>query len=191
MEGSWARIRAAERVEGLGAAGLADRDLRREVLAVLRGVLDFAAYVWLLTDPVTEVGTAPLAEVPCLAELPTLIRAKYAAPVNRWTALRRQASPAGLLSRATDDELAESRAWRELLGRYRIRDVASVVFADHHGCWGFSTCGATTPRAASTPPTPNSSPVSPRRWPARCAIARHEPSPGRPPRTSATPGRSC
>ena len=137
MEGSWARIRAAERVEGLGAAGLADRDLRREVLAVLRGVLHFAAYVWLLTDPVTEVGTAPLAEVPCLAELPTLIRAKYAAPVNRWTRLRRQTSPAGLLSRAADDELAGSRAWRELIGRYRIRDVASVVFADQYGCWGF------------------------------------------------------
>ena len=137
MEGSWARIRAAEHVKGLGAARLADRDLRREVLTVLRGVLDFAAYVWLLTDPVTEVGTAPLAEVPCLGELPALIKAKYAAPVNRWTALRRQATPAGLLSRAADDELAGSRAWRELIARYRIGDVASVVFADHYGCWGF------------------------------------------------------
>jgi DNA-binding CsgD family transcriptional regulator len=137
MAGSWARTRAAERVAALGAAGLADRELRREVLAALRAVLDFGAYVWLLTDPVTEVGTAPLAEVPCLAELPTLIKAKYAAPVNRWTALRRQASPAGLLSRVADDGLAGSRIWRELLGRYRIRDVASVVFADHYGCWGF------------------------------------------------------
>jgi DNA-binding CsgD family transcriptional regulator len=137
MAGSWARTRAAERVAALGAVGLADRDLRREVLAVLRGALDFGAYVWLLTDPVTKVGTAPLAEVPCLDELPALIKAKYAAPVNRWTALLRQASPAGLLSRAADDELAGSRAWRELIGRYRIRDVASVVFADHHGCWGF------------------------------------------------------
>src|SRR5690348_5683428 len=137
MAGSWARTRAAERVAALGAAGLADRDLRREVLAVLRGVLDFAAYVWLLTDPATEVGTAPLAEVPCVAELPALIKAKYAAPVNRWTALRRHASPSGLLSQAAGDDLAGSRAWRELIGRYRIGDVASVVFADHYGCWGF------------------------------------------------------
>ena len=64
------------------------------VLSVLREVIDFDAYVWLLTDPVTAVGVAPLAEVPCLPELPALIRAKYATPVNRWTALRRQRSPA-------------------------------------------------------------------------------------------------
>ena len=56
-------------------------------------VIDFDAYVWLLTDPVTAVGVAPLADVPCLPELPALIRAKYATPVNRWTVLRLQSSP--------------------------------------------------------------------------------------------------
>jgi len=169
MAGSWARTRAAERITALGAAGLADRDLRREVIAVLRGVLDFGAYVWLLTDPVTEVGTAPLAEVPSLAELPGLIKAKYAAPVNRWTALRRQASPAGLLSRTADDEVAGSRVWRELIGRYRIADVASVVFADQYGCWGFldlwrdrRTRVPAQPRAAARPsPSPSRRPPPP------------------------------
>jgi DNA-binding CsgD family transcriptional regulator len=100
-------------------------------------VIDSAAYVWLLTDPVTEVGAAPLAEVPSIAELPALIRAKYATPVNRWTALRRQASPAGLLDETTGGDLARSRAWLEVMSRYRIRDAASVVFADRYGCWGF------------------------------------------------------
>ena len=137
MASAWARTRARERITALGAAGLADRDLRREILAVLRGVIGFAAYVWLLTDPVTEVGAAPLAEVPCLAELPALIKAKYATPVNRWTALGRQASPAGLLTEAVHGELARSRVWREVMSQYRICDVASVVFADHYGCWGF------------------------------------------------------
>jgi hypothetical protein len=66
MVSAWARIRARERIMALGAAGLKDRDLRREVLAVLREVIDFGAYVWLLTDPVTAVGAAPLAEVPCM-----------------------------------------------------------------------------------------------------------------------------
>ena len=70
MGSTWARTRGQEQVRALAAAGLGDRDLRREVLAGLRDVIDFAAYVWLLTDPVTEVGAAPLAEVPCLAELP-------------------------------------------------------------------------------------------------------------------------
>ena len=137
MASTWARTRARERIAALGAAGLEDRDLRRQVLAVLREVIDFSAYVWLLTDPVTAVGAAPLAEVPCITELPALIKAKYATPVNRWTALQRQASPAGLLNDAVGGDLSRSRVWRELLSRYRVGDVASAVFADQYGCWGF------------------------------------------------------
>jgi len=56
MAGTWARTRVAERVTALAAAGLGDRELRREVLAVLGEVIGFDAYVWLLTDPVTAVG---------------------------------------------------------------------------------------------------------------------------------------
>jgi hypothetical protein len=100
-------------------------------------VIDYGAYVWLLTDPVTAVGAAPLAGVPCLTDLPNLIKAKYATSVNRWTALQRQASPAGLLNDAVGGELARSRVWLEVMSRYRIGDVASAVFADQYGCWGF------------------------------------------------------
>jgi len=137
MASTWAWIRARERIAALGAAGFEDRDLRRQVLAALREVIDFGAYVWLLTDPVTAVGTAPLAEVPCVTELPALIKAKYATPVNRWTALRLRACPAGLLSDAVGGDLTRSRVWREVMSRYGIGDVASVVFADQYGCWGF------------------------------------------------------
>ncbi len=137
MAGTWARVRARERIAALGAAELGDRELRRQVLTVLRDVIDFGAYAWLLTDPVTTVGTAPLAEMPCITELPALIKAKYATPVNRWTALQTQASPAGLLNHSTGGDLSRSRAWREVMSRYHVRDVASVVFADQYGCWGF------------------------------------------------------
>jgi len=137
MASTWARARALERVAALGAAGLEDRDLRRRVLTVVGGVIDFDAYAWLLTDPVTTVGVAPLAEVPCITELPALIKAKYATAVNRWTALRGQASPAGLLAAAADGDLARSRVWREVMSRYGVGDVASAVFADQYGCWGF------------------------------------------------------
>jgi len=108
-----------------------------QVLAVLREVIDFDAYVWLLTDPVTAVGAAPLAEVPCITELPALIKAKYATPVNRWTALQLQACPAGLLNDAVGGDLSRSHVWREVMSRYGIGDVASAVFADQYGCWGF------------------------------------------------------
>jgi DNA-binding CsgD family transcriptional regulator len=137
MTSAWTRARARERIVALGTAGLVDRELRREVLAVVGGALDFDAYVWLLTDPVTEVGSAPLADVPCVTELPALIKAKYATPVNRWTTLRRQASAVGLLTEAVDGDLTRSRVWREVMSRYGICDVASAVFTDQYGCWGF------------------------------------------------------
>ena len=137
VAGTWARARARERIEGIGTALPDTRSLRRQVLGILREVLDFDAYVWLLTDPVTAVGAAPLADVPCMPELPALIKAKYATQVNRWTVLRQQSSPARLLNHAVDGELERSRVWREVMSRYDVTDVASVVFADQFGCWGF------------------------------------------------------
>ena len=137
MAGNWARAQARVRIEAIGAASLDDRALRRQVLTVLRDVVAFDAYVWLLTDPVTAVGTAPLAEVPCMAELPALIKAKYATSVNRWTVLQMQNPSVALLHSAVQGDLARSHLWRDVLSRYAIGDVASVVFADQFGCWGF------------------------------------------------------
>ena len=96
--------------------------------------MPFDAYAWLLTDPETSVGASPLADAPCLSELPTLIRLKYLTEVNRWTRLE---TPVGLLGEATGGELPRSLLWRELLHRYDVVDVASVVFRDAFGCWGF------------------------------------------------------
>jgi DNA-binding CsgD family transcriptional regulator len=110
------------------------RTLRLELLGELRQMVPFDAYAWLLTDPETSVGSSPLADVPCLPELPRLIRLKYLTQVNRWTQLR---SPVGLLAETTKGELSRSLVWRELLHRYDIVDVASLVFRDGYGCWGF------------------------------------------------------
>jgi DNA-binding NarL/FixJ family response regulator len=133
----WSRARARARIDAICAEIRDDRSLRLQVLGVLREVIDFDAYVWLLTDPVTTVGVAPLADVPCLPELPALIRAKYATPVNRWTVLRLQSSAARTLSDAVGGCLSKSLMWRAILSRYGIGDVASAVFADQFGCWGF------------------------------------------------------
>ena len=83
------------------------------------------------------MGAAPFADVPCLPELPALIKAKYATPVNRWTDLQQRTSPTALLDEVVDGDLARSRVWREVMSRYGVRDVASTVFADRFGCWGF------------------------------------------------------
>ena len=137
MADAWARTRAGERIEAIGTASLDSTDLRRQALEILREVVDFDAYVWLLTDPVTSVGAAPLADVPCMPELPALIKAKYATTVNRWTDLQHRTSPTALLDDEVDGDLARSRVWREVMSRYGVRDVASTVFADRFGCWGF------------------------------------------------------
>ncbi len=95
----------------------------------------FEAHAWLLTDPATAVGAAPVADVPWMRELPRQIRLKYATPINRWTSLGD--TPVALLHDTTAGHPAQSLVWRDLLVRYGIGDVASVVFEDRFGCWAF------------------------------------------------------
>ncbi len=56
-----------DRVERLCREPLSPKALREAVQETLRRAVPFDAYVWLLTDPVTCVGTSPQADVPMLA----------------------------------------------------------------------------------------------------------------------------
>ena len=111
-----------------------ERSLRVALLEEIRGAVGFDAYAWLLADPETEVGCAPLADIPCLPELPQLIRLKYLTPVNRWTRL---VGSVARLRAGTGGQPEASLVWRDLLARYDVHDVASLVFRDRFGCWGF------------------------------------------------------
>src|SRR6202000_3446060 len=126
--------RAREQILRLCAGGADARALRLQVLSVLRRAIAFDAYVWLLTDPETSVGAAPLADVPCLPELPRLIRLKYHTTVNRWTSI---ITPVAWLRQAAGGDLARSLIWRDLLGRYQVGDIATSVYRDRFGCWAF------------------------------------------------------
>jgi DNA-binding CsgD family transcriptional regulator len=127
--------RSRERIEDICQLGLDARALRRQIIEELREALGFAAHAWLLTDPVTAVGAAPVADVPWMRELPQQIRLKYATRTNRWTTLGDP--PVARLHEATGGDLAQSEVWRDLLFRYGVSDAASVVFADRFGCWAF------------------------------------------------------
>jgi DNA-binding CsgD family transcriptional regulator len=109
--------------------------LRLQVLEEIRQGIGFDAYAWLLTDPETTVCASPLAAVPCLPELPRLIRLKYLTEVNRWTTL--EAAHVQSLHAATDGDLSRSLLWKGLLARYGVIDMVSLVFKDPFGCWGF------------------------------------------------------
>jgi DNA-binding CsgD family transcriptional regulator len=110
------------------------RDLRLALLEEVHRLVAFDSFAWLLTDPTSEVGTAPIADVPCLPELPRLIRLKYATETNRWT---HQTKPVARLHAATAGKLEQSLVWRELLSDHGVSDVVSIVFRDRFGCWAF------------------------------------------------------
>ena len=46
-------------------------------------------------------------------------------------------APVGLLAPGTGGTPSRSLLWREMLRDFGITDIASVVFADRYGCWGF------------------------------------------------------
>ena len=110
-------------------SGLGARALQIAAIEEFRRAFDVHGFVWALTDPVTCVGVAPLAEVPGVTDLARTIRLKYATTVNRWTTL---GGVEGLGDRAWTSPL-----WREVQHPLGVADVASAVFRDAHGCWGF------------------------------------------------------
>lgn len=109
--------------------------LRVRILEQIQAVVGFDAYAWLITDPQTCVGHAPLADFPHSPDLPRLIRLKYLTELNRWTTIT--TPPVARLDAATGGDLALSLLWRDLLRQYQVVDVASTVFKDRFGCWGF------------------------------------------------------
>ncbi len=128
-----------DRVERLCREPLTPKALRERTLEVLRRQVGFDAHVWLLTDPVTCVGTSPLADVPMMPwpRLPELGRLRYLTTVNRWPELRRAGTPAASLMIATSGQPARSVVWREVLDGMGVSDTASAVFADRFGCWAW------------------------------------------------------
>jgi hypothetical protein len=127
--------RSLQRVVRICDSATDARTLRLRLLDEIRRAIGFDSYAWLLTDPQTSVGSAPLADVPCLPELPRLIRLKYLTGISRWTTLGDP--PVALLREATAGDLSLSLLWRDLLNGYGVVDVASLVFRDGFGCWGF------------------------------------------------------
>lgn len=93
--------------------------------------MPFDAYAWVMTDPETEVGADPLAEVPDLSRLPELIRGKYLSRRNHW---RSMTGPVATWTGCQDDEVDP---WVALLTSLGVTDVASIVLTDRYGLWSF------------------------------------------------------
>lgn len=128
-----------ERIERLRDGRLGAKALREHVLAEVRRTVPFDAHVWLLTDPVSRVGTSPLADVPGLPwpDLPPLARWRYLTRINRWTELLDAGTTVASLHDATGGDLAVSGLWREAQRPLGVVDVVTVVFGDRFGCWAW------------------------------------------------------
>ena len=136
-----------QEIQRICRAGHASRVLRQTLLKEIARSISFDAYAWLLTDPETEVGSDPVADVPCMPQLPTLIRLKYATHTNRWTSM--STSVARLLD-TTAGNPRQSLVWRELLAAHDVVDMASLVFRDRFGCWAFLDLWRVRPATAFT-----------------------------------------
>ncbi|MET0999591.1 MAG: helix-turn-helix transcriptional regulator [Marmoricola sp.] len=112
--------------------------LREEIVAEVRRVVPFDGYLFMLTDPVTRVGSSPLADVPMLPwpQLPALIRARYLTTLNRWPELLDARIPSASLVATTGGELALSLLWREVQRELGVTDLAVAPFGDRYGSWG-------------------------------------------------------
>lgn len=125
---------ANERIEALASCGMNERDLRIAILDVIKTVVSFEHHVWLLTDPSSCVGCLPLADVPDLREIPTLVRLRYLHAENRWSD---PASPTVSTLALTAVDGAPRSPWREHLAAHLVSDVLTMLLRDQFGCWGF------------------------------------------------------
>src|SRR5690348_11260941 len=112
--------------------------LREELVALVRRAVPFGGYNFPLTDPVSRVGTSPLADVPGLSwpRLPALICSRYLTPFCRWDRMLETGVTVSSLMRETDGHPGRSLLWRDVQSQLGVSDTAIVVVADRHGCWG-------------------------------------------------------
>jgi DNA-binding CsgD family transcriptional regulator len=117
-----------DRVERLCAGDLDAKALREQVLAAVRPMVPFDGHVFVLTDPVTCVGTAPLADLPGLSwlDLPGLVRWRYLERGTRWTDLR-------AAGRHVSTFRGESAA------------ILTMACWDRFGCWAWLDLWRSTP----------------------------------------------
>ncbi len=127
-----------DRIARLCRGTLTAKSLREEVVAEVRRVVPFDAYLFMLTDPVTRVGTSPLADVPMLPwpRLPALVRARYLTTLNRWPELLEAKVASTSLLTATHGDPSRSRLWQEVQRELGVVDLAVAPFGDRHGSWG-------------------------------------------------------
>lgn len=131
------------RVEDVCRQLLTAKRLRERLLDLVREQVPYDGHVFALTDPDTMVGTSPHAHVPMLpwSRLPELIRWRYQSVATRVDRLVDR--PAVSLLTAVADP-SDVPVWARVQRELGVTDIATVVFADRYGVWGFLELWRTT-----------------------------------------------
>jgi DNA-binding CsgD family transcriptional regulator len=126
-----------DRVDRACSGTLSAKALRERIVAIVRIAVPFDGYNFPLTDPLTLVGTSPLADVPVLPwpRLPELIRLRYLTTICRWDQLLAAGGRAESLLSATGGHPERSLMWHHLQQELGVTDTAAVAFGDRYGCW--------------------------------------------------------
>jgi len=128
----------ADRAAAVCRRPLHAKALREALVALVRRAVPFGGYNFPLTDPVSRVGTSPLADVPGLSwpRLPALICSRYLTAYCRWDHVLEAGIAATSLMHETGGHPSRSLLWRDVQSQLGVSDTAIVVFSDRYGCWG-------------------------------------------------------
>jgi DNA-binding CsgD family transcriptional regulator len=133
MGASSARDRARADLARLAAARLDNDGFRWEVAAILRRVIGFDGWCWLLADPGARLPTRDLGENVIAGQ--SVRRFSRRHPEAWAVPWQRSARPVAVTSAMTGGDLDRDPAWRETFGPAGVGDYMSAPLLAGGTCW--------------------------------------------------------
>jgi DNA-binding CsgD family transcriptional regulator len=125
--------RARRDLARLASARLDNDGFRWEAAAILRRVIGFDGWCWLLADPGARLPTRDLGENEIAGQ--SIRRFSRRHPEAWDIPWERSAQPVAVTSSVTGGDLARDPAWRETLGPAGIGDYMSAELVADGTCW--------------------------------------------------------
>jgi DNA-binding CsgD family transcriptional regulator len=133
MVANSARNRARTDLARLAGARLDNDGFRWEAAAILRRVIGFDGWCWLLADPGARLPTRDLGENVVVGQF---IRRFSRSHPEAWAVpWERSAQPVAVTSVVTRGDLAKDPAWRETFGPAGVGDYMSAPLLADGTCW--------------------------------------------------------
>lgn len=133
MTGNRAKDRARTDLARLAAARLDNDGFRWEAAAILRRVIGFDGWCWLLADPGARLPTRDLGENVIAGQSVRRFSRRHP---EAWTVpWERSARPVAVTSAVTGGDLARDPGWRETFGPAGVGDYMSAPLMAGGTCW--------------------------------------------------------